>query len=127
MDVVRSLNETNVILPGGDVQIGHRDYDIYANNQVDLATMNHTPIKIVGQSPVRFSDIGEAKDSYSLQYNAVRVDGQRSVYLPVLKQGGDSNTIAVVNGIRAKTRAPLRGSRHAFEHGSVRPVRIRQN
>src|SRR3954451_24378908 len=102
MDVVRSLNETNVILPGGDVQIGHRDYDVYANNQVDLATMNHTPIKIVGQSPVRFSDIGEAKDSYSLQYNAVRVDGQRSVYLPVLKQGGDSNTIAVVNGIRAK-------------------------
>ena len=102
MDVVRSLNETNVVLPGGDVQIGHRDYDIYANNQVDLATMNRTPIKIVGQSPVRFSDIGEAKDSYSLQYNVVRVDGQRSVYLPVLKQGGDSNTIAVVNGIREK-------------------------
>ncbi len=102
MDVVRSLNETNVILPGGDVQIGHFDYDVYANNQVDLATMNRTPIKIVGQAPVRFSDIGEAKDSYSLQYNVVRVDGQRSVYLPVLKQGGDSNTIAVVNGIRAR-------------------------
>ena len=92
----------NVILPGGDVQIGRFDYDVYANNQVDLATMNRTPIKIVGQSPVRFSDIGQAKDSYSLQYNAVRVDGQRSVYLPVLKQGGDSNTIAVVNGVRAK-------------------------
>ena len=102
MDVVRALNESNVILPGGDVQIGHFDYDVYANNQVDLATMNRTPIKIVGQAPVRFSDIGEAKDSYSLQYNAVRVDGQRSVYLPVIKQGGDSNTIAVVNGIRAK-------------------------
>jgi multidrug efflux pump subunit AcrB len=90
MDVVRSLNETNVILPGGDVQIGRFDYDVYANNQVDLATMNRTPIKIVGQSPVRFSDIGQAKDSYSLQYNAV------------LKQGGDSNTIAVVNGVRDK-------------------------
>jgi multidrug efflux pump subunit AcrB len=102
MDVVRSLNETNVILPGGDVQIGRFDYDVYANNQVDLTTMNQTPIKIVGQSPVRFSDIGQAKDAYSLQYNAVRVDGQRSVYLPVLKQGGDSNTIAVVNGIRSK-------------------------
>jgi len=102
MDVVRSLGDANVVLPGGDVQIGRLDYDVYANNQVDLATMNRTPIKIVGQSPVRFSDIGQAKDSYSLQYNAVRVDGQRSVYLPVLKQGGDSNTIAVVNGVRAK-------------------------
>jgi multidrug efflux pump subunit AcrB len=34
----------------------------------------------------------------------VRVDGQRSVYLPVLKQGGDSNTIAVVDGVRKKVR-----------------------
>jgi multidrug efflux pump subunit AcrB len=29
------------------------------------------------------------------------VDGQRSVYLPVLKQGGDTNTIAVVDGIKS--------------------------
>ena len=35
-----------------------------------------------------------------LQSNMVRVDGQHSVYMPVLKQGGDSNTIAVVNGVR---------------------------
>src|SRR5262249_22050359 len=28
------------------------------------------------------------------------VDGQPSVYLPILKQGGDTNTIAVVGGIR---------------------------
>jgi len=100
MDVVRSVNESNVILPAGDVKIGHLDYSIYANNQVDLSNMNRTPIKIVGQAPVRFSDIGNAQDSYSLQYNVVRVDGQRSVYLPILKQGGDSNTIAVVNGVR---------------------------
>jgi multidrug efflux pump subunit AcrB len=107
MDVVRAVNDSNVVLPAGDVQIGRFDYDIYANNQFDLKTMDRTPIKIVGQSPVRFSDIGQAKDSYSLQYNAVRVDGQRSVYLPVLKQGGDSNTIAVVNGVRQKLQRLL--------------------
>src|SRR5262249_28088507 len=33
--------------------------------------------------------------------NIVRVDGQRSVYLPILKQGGDTNTIAVVDGIQS--------------------------
>ena len=33
-------------------------------------------------------------------YNLVRVDGQRSVYLPIMKQGGDTNTIQVVDGIR---------------------------
>ena len=31
----------------------------------------------------------------------MRVDGQRSVYVPVLKQGGDTNTIAVVDGIKS--------------------------
>src|ERR1035438_5729743 len=30
----------------------------------------------------------------------VRVDGQRSVYLPILKQGGNSNTISIVSGAR---------------------------
>ncbi|HZS53896.1 MAG TPA: efflux RND transporter permease subunit [Bryobacteraceae bacterium] len=104
MDVVRAVNESNVVLPAGDVQIGNLDYAIYANSQVNLKTMNQTPIKIVGQSPVDISDVGQAKDAYSLQYNVVRVDGQRSVYLPILKQGGDSNTIAVVNGVRDKLR-----------------------
>jgi multidrug efflux pump subunit AcrB len=104
MDVVRAVNDTNVILPAGDVQIGHYDYAIYGNSQVNLADMNHTPIKVDGQSPVEIGDLGQAKDSYSLQYNVVRVDGQRSVYLPILKQGGDSNTIAVVNGVREKLK-----------------------
>ena len=31
----------------------------------------------------------------------MRVDGQHSVYIPVLKQGGNSNTITIVNGVKA--------------------------
>jgi multidrug efflux pump subunit AcrB len=103
MDVVRSLNESNVVLPAGDVQIGRFDYDIYANSQVNkVGDLNNVPIKIQGESPVRISDIGEVKDAYSMQYNLVRVDGQRSVYLPVLMQGGGANTIQVVEGVRDK-------------------------
>lgn len=105
MDVVRSLNESNLVLPAGDVQIGRYDYNIYVNSQVSKVTdINNVPIKIVGRNPVRVSDIGVAKDAYTVQYNAVRVDGQRSVYLPVLKQGGDANTIKVVEGVRAKLK-----------------------
>jgi len=103
MDVVRSINDSNLVLPGGDVQIGRFDYDIYANSQVTSAKdLNRVPIKMEGQSPVRISDIGEVKDAYNLQYNVVRVDGQRSVYLPVLTQGGGANTIQVVQGVRDK-------------------------
>jgi multidrug efflux pump subunit AcrB len=103
MDVVRIIGESNVILPAGDVQIGRLDYNIYTNSMLGgVDDINRVPLKIVGQSPVRVSDIGEAKDAQTLQYNVVRVNGQRSVYLPILKQGGDSNTIAVVDGIRDK-------------------------
>ncbi len=103
MDVVRAIGESNVVLPAGDVQIGRYDYNIYANSQVtNVASINQIPLKVINSSPIRVSDIGVAKDAYSLQYNAVRVDGQRSVYLPVLKQGGDSNAIEVVNGVREK-------------------------
>jgi multidrug efflux pump subunit AcrB len=105
MDVVRTLGESNVILPAGDVQLGRFDYNIYTNSMLGgVADINQTPLKIVGNSTVRVSDIGEAKDSQTLQYNIVRVNGQRSVYLPILKQGGDSNTIAIVDGIRTKSK-----------------------
>ena len=45
-------------------------------------------------------DVGEAKDASQLQYNIVRIDGQKSAYIPIMKSGGDSNTIQVVNGVR---------------------------
>ena len=101
MDVVRSVNDSNLILPAGDVQIGPLDYNIYTNSQLrSVAEIDQLPIKMVGQSPVRIADIGFASDAHQIQTNIVRVDGQRSVYVPVLKQGGDTNTIAVVDGIK---------------------------
>jgi len=100
MDVVRSLSQANVILPAGDVQIGNLDYNIYSNAQFDLKHANQYPVKMNGENPVLMSDIGQLKDAHALQYNVVHVNGQRSVYLPVMKQGGDSNTISVVDGVR---------------------------
>ncbi|MDB6054847.1 MAG: acriflavin resistance protein [Verrucomicrobiales bacterium] len=102
MDVVRAVNDANLILPAGDVKIGPFDYNLYSNSQLrDINDINALPLKSSGGASVLVGDIGEARDSSQLQYNAVRVDGQRSVYLPVLKQGGDANTIAVVDGIKS--------------------------
>lgn len=101
MDVVKSLNESNLILPAGDVRIGPKDYNIYANSQVPIVDqINNLPLKTVGNSSVMVGDIGQAKDAGQLQTNIVRVDGQKSVYIPVLKQGGNSNTITIVNGVK---------------------------
>jgi HAE1 family hydrophobic/amphiphilic exporter-1 len=101
MDVVRQINESNLILPAGDVKIGPFDYNLYSNSQAPTpGSINSMPLKTVGQSSVLVADVGKAVDAQAIQTNVVRVDGQPSVYLPILKQGGDTNTIAVVEGIR---------------------------
>ena len=101
MDVVDSLNKSNLILPAGDVRIGMKDYNIYANSQVPVVDqINDLPLKTVGNASVMVADIGKAKDAGQLQTNIVRVDGQHSVYIPVLKQGGNSNTITIVDGVK---------------------------
>jgi len=102
MDVVHRINDSNLILPAGDVRIGPKDYNIYANSQVSSPeALNDVPLKSVGNASVMVGDVGKAEDSGTLQTNIVRIDGQRSVYVPILKQGGDSNTISIVNGMRA--------------------------
>jgi multidrug efflux pump subunit AcrB len=100
-DVVQAINESNLILPAGDVRIGNRDYNIYANSQVDKPTdLNTVPLKSVGLGSVVVADVGKAEDAGAIQTNLVRIDGQRSVYIPILKQGGGSNTIEIVNGVK---------------------------
>jgi multidrug efflux pump subunit AcrB len=85
MDVVHAVNESNLILPAGDVRIGPKDFNIYANAQLpDTAEINRIPLKTVGNASVMVADVGEAKDSGTIQTNIVRIDGQRSVYVPVL-------------------------------------------
>ena len=107
MDVVNAVNNSNLILPAGDVKIGPTDYYVYSNSMVnDMAELNKIPIKTVGKSWVTVGDVGKAEDANQIQYNIVRVNGQRSSYVAIMKQGGDTNTIQVVNDIR-KLKAKL--------------------
>jgi hydrophobic/amphiphilic exporter-1 (mainly G- bacteria), HAE1 family len=108
MDVVHTVNDANAILPAGDVRIGPRDYNIYSNSQFpNTGEMNDVPLKAIGNGILRFADVGHAEDSAAIQYNIVRVDSQKSVYLPILKQGGNSNTIAIVSGVRDRVKKLL--------------------
>src|SRR5271166_2308132 len=88
MDVVRTVNDANLILPAGDVKIGPYDYNIYANNQINaMSDIDLVPLKTVGEASVLVSDVGQARDASQIQYNKVRINGQSSVYVPVLRQG----------------------------------------
>jgi hydrophobic/amphiphilic exporter-1 (mainly G- bacteria), HAE1 family len=105
MDVVGAVNNANLILPAGDVKMGPYDYFVYSNSLVDdMDQLGKIPLKVKGNSWVTVNDVGKAEDSHQIQSNIVRIDGQRSAYIPIMKQGGDTNTIAVVDGVRELTR-----------------------
>jgi hydrophobic/amphiphilic exporter-1 (mainly G- bacteria), HAE1 family len=101
MDVVSAVNDSNLILPAGDVKMGPYDYFVYSNSLVDnMDELGKVPLKVKGNSWVTVNDIGKAEDAHGIQTNIVRIDGQKSAYIPIMKQGGDTNTIAVVDGVR---------------------------
>lgn len=101
MDVVHSLNRANLIIPAGDAKIGATDYFVYTNSMLpQVQELNNVPVKISkdGSRPVFVGDLGEARDAAQIQQNIVRINGQRSVYIPVLKQSG-ANTLSIVDGV----------------------------
>src|SRR6201996_7449182 len=59
MDVVHAVNSSTLILPAGDVRIGTKNYNIYANSQFpDAKAMNAMPLKSYGNSSVLVADVG---------------------------------------------------------------------
>src|ERR1700709_2327103 len=59
MDMVRSVNDANLILPAGDVPIGPLDYNVYTNSQLSSVNeINQLPVKTTGDDPVRIADVG---------------------------------------------------------------------
>src|ERR1700726_1415862 len=62
-EVVRATNESNLILPAGDVRIGPTDYNLYTNAQVpDADALNGIPVKAEGENSVFVADVGKAVD-----------------------------------------------------------------
>ena len=110
------------------LRIGPLDYNIYSNSQLpNCQRLNDVPLKAIGNNVLRFGDIGKAEDSSALQYNIVRVDGQKSVYLPILRQGGNSNTIQIVNGIREHVQHLLDVPKSLITVGGFRSIGVCQN
>ena len=101
MDLVGAIDSSNLILPAGDVKLGDKDYYIYSNSMIpNVSGIGEVPVKVgEGQEPVLVNDVAQVKDSSQTQYNKVLINGQPSVYVPVLRQVG-ANTIAVVDGIK---------------------------
>jgi len=98
-DVVDALRQSNLVLAAGTLKMGEREYQIHPTNTLPtVEEIEAVPIAIRNGAPVFIRDVGYAKDDAALQYNIVRVNGERSVYCPLLREPGE-NTIAVVDRI----------------------------
>src|SRR3989442_8178169 len=99
-DVIKAVNAENLLTPTGNVKIGDFDYNVYSNSIVSLVKeMNDFPVKVMNGVPIYLKDVGTAADSTAVQVNIVRVNGRRSVYVPILKQAGAHN-LGVLHCVR---------------------------
>src|ERR1700729_279398 len=101
-DVVNAVNAQNIILPAGDVKMGHIDYPVETNSApTSIAALNGLPIKTVNGATIYIHDIGNVRDGFPPQTNIVRVDGQRSSLLSIQKTG-NSSTLDIIANVRAQ-------------------------
>ncbi len=115
MDLVHAVQNTNLLLPSGDLKSGDRDYNVFSNNGVQGAKELSEVIVRRGDGtltgltaqPVRIGDVASVVDAAADQNEIVRVNGKRGVFFRVQKQPG-SNTIAVVDSL-AKALKEMRG------------------
>ena len=98
-EVVEALNKSNLVLGSGTATVGGTDYQIHPLNTLPtVEEIEAIPIAVRDGRPVFVRDVGRVVDDAALQYNIVRVNGERSVYCPLLREPGE-NTIAVVDRI----------------------------
>src|ERR1700748_441177 len=101
-DVSDALLKQNVILPSGDVKIGHRDYMLTMNNSPSVIdSINSFPIKQVDGRTIFMRDVAHVHDGFQVQTNSVSVDGVPGALMTIRSTGGVS-TLAVIDGIRAE-------------------------
>jgi CzcA family heavy metal efflux pump len=101
-DVVTAMGTQNVILPAGDVKMGHVDYQVESNSAPDtIAALNDLPIKTFNGTTIYVHDVGNVRDGFPPQTNIVRVDGQRASLLTIQKTG-DASTLDIISNVRAQ-------------------------
>src|ERR1700719_1136624 len=72
MDVVGAINNSNLILPAGDVKMGPYDYFVYSNSMVDnMDQLGKVPIRVKAHSWVTVDDARKPEDAHQIQTNIV--------------------------------------------------------
>ena len=100
-DVVTAINLQNLILPAGTAKIGTFEYEVDMNGAPQtVPELNDLPIKTVGTTTIYIHDVANVRDGFPPQTNIVRVNGQRSALMTILKSG-DASTLDIISSVKA--------------------------
>lgn len=101
-DIENAINQNNVQLPIGDVNAASISYSVRAASLFEsVDEIKNTIIRIAENgTPIRVQDVAEVTDGYTEISNLIKVNGRTSMSIDVQKTS-DSNTLDVVNGVKA--------------------------
>jgi multidrug efflux pump subunit AcrB len=100
LDVVNAIGVQNLILPAGTAKIGNYEYEVDMNGApATVAELNNLPIKNVGTTTIYIHDVANVRDGFPPQTNIVRVNGQRSSLMTILK-AGDVSTLDIISSVK---------------------------
>jgi HAE1 family hydrophobic/amphiphilic exporter-1 len=101
-EVRDALIAENVEIPGGTVEQGKGQLLLRTLGRVDVAAdFNHIVVATRDGTPIRISDIGHTEDTFQRPTGAVWLGKTPAVMLDVRRAMGE-NTVAVIEGVRAK-------------------------
>jgi len=104
VDVVNAFAAQNLIAPSGVMKIDQFEYAVETNSAPQvLNDLNNLPIKSVNGAMIYVRDVAHVRDGNTPQTNVVRVDGQRSVVMSIMKTGS-SSTLDIIEGVRGKVQ-----------------------
>jgi multidrug efflux pump subunit AcrB len=100
LDVVNAIGAQNLILPAGTSKIGATEYDVDINaSPKTAAELNDLPIRMAGGAPIYIRDVAHVRNGFPPQTNIVRVNGQRSVLMSILK-AGNASTLDIIARVK---------------------------
>jgi multidrug efflux pump subunit AcrB len=88
-DVVNAISAQNLIAPSGTMKVGGYEYAVETNSAPPVVAV------------IYVRDVAHVRDGFPPQTNIVRVDGQRSALMSILKVGSAS-TLDIIAGIKEK-------------------------
>jgi hydrophobic/amphiphilic exporter-1 (mainly G- bacteria), HAE1 family len=99
VDVMRTLQQQNLMTPGGNLETGPQSLTLRINGRVNsVEAIGQLVIRSDENRILRLSDVAKVVDSEEAVESLARYDGQEAVVLSIVKQSG-TNTIEVVDNI----------------------------